>query len=128
MSPMLRTGHLHQRLSAFALTLGLLILSGCVDRTISITSTPSGALVYLNDEEVGRTPLVTPFTFYGPAVTARMSAYSVKPVLFDVYLRCVGAPCPSCVCLCGMGCGGRCCIAGAASSPNTGCGTASSWS
>lgn len=62
---MLRTGHLHQRLSAFALTLGLLILSGCVDRTISITSTPSGALVYLNDEEVGRTPLVTPFTFYG---------------------------------------------------------------
>lgn len=38
---------------------------GCVERTIKITSTPSGALVYLNDEEIGRTPLVTPFTFYG---------------------------------------------------------------
>jgi hypothetical protein len=38
---------------------------GCVERTISITSEPTGALVYLNDEEVGRTPLTVPFTFYG---------------------------------------------------------------
>ncbi|MEM6393348.1 MAG: PEGA domain-containing protein [Planctomycetota bacterium] len=38
---------------------------GCVERTIEITSEPSGALVYLNDEEVGRTPLEVPFTFYG---------------------------------------------------------------
>lgn len=46
------------------ITLGLLA-TGCVERTIDITSTPSGALVYLNDEEIGRTPLVTPFTYYG---------------------------------------------------------------
>ena len=39
--------------------------SGCVQRTISITSQPAGALVYLNDEEVGRTPLTVPFTYYG---------------------------------------------------------------
>lgn len=38
---------------------------GCVERTVSITSDPSGALVTLNDEEVGRTPLTVPFTFYG---------------------------------------------------------------
>ena len=38
---------------------------GCVQRTISIQSEPQGALVYLNDEEVGRTPLTVPFTFYG---------------------------------------------------------------
>lgn len=38
---------------------------GCVERTITITSEPSGALVHLNDEEVGRTPLTVPFTFYG---------------------------------------------------------------
>ena len=44
-------------------------LIGCttsgVQRTIHITSEPSGALVHLNDEEVGRTPLTVPFTFYG---------------------------------------------------------------
>lgn len=41
------------------------LLIGCVQRTVRITSEPSGSLVYLNDEEVGRTPLTTPFTFYG---------------------------------------------------------------
>jgi len=40
-------------------------LIGCVERTISITSEPTGALVMLNDEEVGRTPLQVPFTWYG---------------------------------------------------------------
>lgn len=38
---------------------------GCVERTISVTSDPPGALVYLNDQEVGRTPVSVPFTFYG---------------------------------------------------------------
>ncbi len=38
---------------------------GCVQRTLSITSEPAGALVWLNDEEVGRTPLAVPFTWYG---------------------------------------------------------------
>lgn len=42
-----------------------MLLTGCVERTISITSEPAGALVFLNDEEVGRTPLTVPFTFYG---------------------------------------------------------------
>jgi len=41
------------------------LLTGCVQRTISITSEPSGALVMLNDQEVGRTPLQVPFKFYG---------------------------------------------------------------
>jgi hypothetical protein len=39
-----------------------LVLSGCVKRTIEITSTPSDALVYLNTIEVGRTPLTVAFT------------------------------------------------------------------
>ena len=39
---------------------------GCeTQRTIRITSEPSGALVHLNDEEVGRTPVTVPFKFYG---------------------------------------------------------------
>ncbi len=40
-------------------------LTGCVERTITVTSDPSGALVYLNDTEIGRTPVTVPFTFYG---------------------------------------------------------------
>ena len=43
-----------------------LLAAGCgVDRTIRITSEPSGARVHVNDREVGRTPVTVPFTFYG---------------------------------------------------------------
>jgi len=44
---------------------GAALLPACVQRRITITSTPPGALVHLNDQEVGRTPLEVPFTFYG---------------------------------------------------------------
>ncbi len=40
-------------------------LAGCVERRISITSEPSGALVRLNDVDVGRTPLETNFLYHG---------------------------------------------------------------
>ncbi len=40
-------------------------LVGCVKRTITITSNPDGALVWVNDREVGRTPLRFEFTYYG---------------------------------------------------------------
>jgi len=40
-------------------------LAGCVQRTLHIESDPSGALVHLNDVEVGRTPVDVDFTFYG---------------------------------------------------------------
>jgi len=53
------------RLAAILLSVASLSMTGCLQRTISITSQPSGALVYLNDEEVGRTPLTVPFTYYG---------------------------------------------------------------
>jgi hypothetical protein len=43
----------------------LLSLTGCVERKITIASQPSGALVYLNDVEVGRTPVSVPFEWYG---------------------------------------------------------------
>jgi hypothetical protein len=45
--------------------LALLAGGGCVRRTISITSDPAGALVTLNDREVGRTPVEVDFTYYG---------------------------------------------------------------
>ncbi len=55
------------------------ILPGCVLRTISITSKPSGALVHLNDEEVGRTPLTVPFTYYG-TYDVRLEAEGCQPL------------------------------------------------
>jgi PEGA domain-containing protein len=45
-----------------ALTAGL---GGCVERELQVNSDPQGALVYLNDQEVGRTPLRQDFTWYG---------------------------------------------------------------
>ena len=49
----------------FLPVLSSLLCVGCIQRTVTITSEPSGALTYLNDEEVGRTPVEVPFTFYG---------------------------------------------------------------
>lgn len=40
-------------------------LGGCMQRTIHISSEPSGAQVFLNDVEVGRTPLEVGFTYFG---------------------------------------------------------------
>ena len=51
------------RLLTCILALGL--MSACVRRTIEITSEPEGALVWLNDREVGRTPCSIEFTHYG---------------------------------------------------------------
>ncbi len=54
--------------SVCVLVAGLLInvmMMGCTQRTIHVTSEPAGALVYLNDQEVGRTPVSVPFTHYG---------------------------------------------------------------
>ena len=54
------------RPAALITTALVLMLSvGCVERRLLITSEPAGALVYLNDQEVGRTPLEVPFTWYG---------------------------------------------------------------
>jgi hypothetical protein len=45
--------------------LGCAAGAGCVDRRIFITSDPSGARVYLNDQDVGLTPLEVNFTWFG---------------------------------------------------------------
>jgi PEGA domain len=40
-------------------------LAGCVERRMVITSEPEGALVTLNDVEVGSTPCEVDFTYFG---------------------------------------------------------------
>jgi hypothetical protein len=39
--------------------------AGCVERRLTIGSAPEGALVYLNDKEIGRTPITVPITWDG---------------------------------------------------------------
>ena len=40
-------------------------LCGCVLRSLTIDSEPSGAMVYVDDEPIGETPVTTTFTYYG---------------------------------------------------------------
>jgi hypothetical protein len=42
-----------------------LMTGGCAERRLSITSEPAGATVWVNDVEVGRTPVEANFTHYG---------------------------------------------------------------
>lgn len=56
-----------------------LMLAGCVKRTVLVTSTPPGALVYLNDREVGRTPVEVEFTYYG-RYDVRLVADGFEPI------------------------------------------------
>ncbi len=53
------------RIAYCLLPLFLLTLPACVHRKIRVTSTPPGARVLLNDQDIGTTPVETRFTFYG---------------------------------------------------------------
>jgi hypothetical protein len=52
-----------------AALMGLFVIgsaqSGCVRRTITITSQPPNALLWLNGREIGRTPVEVDFLYYG---------------------------------------------------------------
>ncbi|MCK4752485.1 MAG: PEGA domain-containing protein [Planctomycetes bacterium] len=42
-----------------------LFLFGCVERQLTINTVPQGALVVLNDEEIGISPVTVSFNWYG---------------------------------------------------------------
>ena len=52
-------------LFAFLLAAIIVCLSGCVERRLTIKTEPSGALVTLNDEELGLSPVTVGFNWYG---------------------------------------------------------------
>jgi len=54
-------------LLAISYTVMLLALftSGCVERKLTINTRPEGALVTLNDEEIGNSPVTVSFNWYG---------------------------------------------------------------
>lgn len=41
------------------------VCTGCVQRRLTINSNPPGALVLVDDEDIGQTPVSVPFTYYG---------------------------------------------------------------
>lgn len=41
------------------------LLGGCVERRLTINTKPQGAMVVLNDEEIGQSPATVPFNWYG---------------------------------------------------------------
>lgn len=43
----------------------IVIISGCVERQLTINTKPQGALVILNDEEIGTSPVTVSFNWYG---------------------------------------------------------------
>ena len=47
------------------LTCAALLATGCVRRTVTINTDPQGAMVTLNDQRIGSTPVSTDFTWYG---------------------------------------------------------------
>jgi hypothetical protein len=42
-----------------------LMPAGCVERRLTINTEPAGALVWLNDEEIGASPVTVEFNWYG---------------------------------------------------------------
>lgn len=58
------TGNLRLTLS-LAIVLFAFLSGGCVERNLTINTEPQGALVTLNDEEIGTSPVTVSFNWYG---------------------------------------------------------------
>jgi len=55
----------HFTLSTLHLSVVLLLASGCVRRQLTIRTEPPGAMVYVNDQLKGESPVAYDFTWYG---------------------------------------------------------------
>ena len=57
---------------------GILIFSGCVERKLTINTETQGALIVLNDEEIGVSPVTVGFNWYGDyKVRANKQGYAI---------------------------------------------------
>ena len=79
-----------RKVTAIVGLLSAVVLIGCVERTMTINSNPPGALVYLNDQEIGRTPVTKDFLWYGNYdVQVRKEGYHTintsEPVIAPAY-------------------------------------------
>ena len=55
----------HNLSALSAVIIAAVIVSGCVERQLTINTEPQGALVVLNDEEIGTSPVTVSFNWYG---------------------------------------------------------------
>ncbi len=70
-----------------------LLAGGCVERKLTIVTSPADAVVWLNDEEIGTTPVTVNFNWYGDyRIRAEKSGYAIlnthqklKRPLHDVF-------------------------------------------
>jgi hypothetical protein len=53
------------QISLLILLVILSAMAGCVERKLTINTNPAGAQVFLNDEEIGISPVTTSFAWYG---------------------------------------------------------------
>lgn len=70
----------HTALRPAAAAAVLIACTGCVERTVSITSEPPGAIVWLNDREVGRTPVEVAYVHDG-TFDVRLALAGHEPVM-----------------------------------------------
>lgn len=67
------------RVKSSAVLCVALAMGGCVQRQLTVTTDPPGALVHLNGQEFGRTPVTRDFTWYGTYdVTLRREGYETR--------------------------------------------------
>jgi hypothetical protein len=56
---------MHRNILLLLLAISVSLEFGCVRRRLTIRSNPPGALVFVDDQEIGRTPVSTSFVYYG---------------------------------------------------------------
>lgn len=67
------------------LTLSILSACGCVHRRMMITSDPPGATVFVDNNEIGQTPVAHDFTYYGTRnFRLEMDGYETVNELRDI--------------------------------------------
>ena len=55
----------NQKCFGTALCLAAILLAGCVERRLTIHTEPQGAMIVLNDQQIGVSPVTVPFNWYG---------------------------------------------------------------
>ncbi len=70
-----------RRSSAIVVVLMAATVTGCVERRYTIRTNPPGALVYVNGQELGTTPVSSSFTYYGDReITLQLDGYETMTV------------------------------------------------
>jgi hypothetical protein len=79
---MVRQGRLGRWSSAILGSMILGGLAGCVERRYTIRTNPPGALVVVNNEEIGTTPVSKTFYYYGDRdITLMLDGHTTQRVL-----------------------------------------------